>query len=247
MQNSLMTMPQHQQNMNYMSRQFSHGYPPPLQGNYDAVHPVDPNQYESWINSHRPMQQPSSTSTGYQSIIGRRRQIRHDDVYHDHTSVGNGYSAPLFMNSQNSYPYMNYSDDPPPVIPPRLHRDIYHEHQQQQYQQDYLSENINNNNNNNSFVHHGYPPTMNGFRPVINHQLMPGDYLQQFQEEEYLRHRAQSTSSNTSSDSTNPIRLIHQRLPPTSTRLNLHQNNNLSPNDAQLLSGKLKFLEIYFC
>jgi hypothetical protein len=233
MQNSLINVSQHHPNMNYMSRQFTHGYP--HQANFDSCYPTDPYQPDAWINSHRPIPPPpttSSTSTGYQSIIGRRRQMRHDDVFHDTTSVGNGYSAPLFLNSQNVYPYMNFSDEPPPVIPPRFHRDIYHE------QQEYISENVNNNNNNNGYIYHAYPTTINGFRP-INHQFIPTDYFQQYQEDEYLRHRNQSTSSNTSSDSVNPIRLIQQRLPPTFTRANLQQNKNLLPDDnSQLPSGK---------
>ncbi len=237
MQNSLMSMSQHQPNTNYMSRQFSNGYPP-RQGSFDTFHPIDPQQYDAWINSNRsmapPLQPPSNTSTGYQSIIGRRRQMRHDDVYHDNTSVGNGYSSSLFINSQNSYPYMNYSDEPP-AIPPRLHRDLYHE------QQEYLSDNMNNNNNNNGYVQHVYPSgTINGFQPM-HHQYIPGDYFQQIQDEEYLRHRAQSTSSNTSSDSVNQIRLMQQRLPPTSTRTNFPSNKNISPDHSQIPSGKFIF------
>jgi hypothetical protein len=232
MQNSLMSMSQHQPSMNYMSRQVPNGYPP-RQGNFDSYQPVDPHQYEAWINANRPIAPPpppSNTGTGYQSIIGRRRQMRQDDIYHDNTSVGNGYSSSLFLNSSNSYPYMNFSDEPP-VIPPRLHRDMYHE------QQEYLTENINNNNNNHPpFIPHVYP-TINGFRP-INHQYLPPEFLQQFQEDEYLRYRAQSTSSNTSSDSVNPSRFIHQRLPPTTTRTNLQPNKNISPDNTQLLSGK---------
>ena len=140
MQNSLMNMSQQPPTMNSMSRQFSNGYPP-RQGNFESYHPQESHQYETWNNSNRPIPPTAQTSTGYQSIIGRRRQVRHDDNYSDQTSVGNGYSSSLFLNSQNSYPYMNYADEPP-MIPPRLHRDIYHE------QQEYLSDNMNNNNNN---------------------------------------------------------------------------------------------------
>ena len=251
-----MTMSHHQPSNNYMSRQYSNGYPP-RQGSFDTFQHLDPQ----WNNGNRsmappplqPLQPASGTSTGYQSIIGRRRQMRNDDSFHDHTSVGNGYSSSLFINSQNSYPYMNYSDEPP-AIPPRLHRDLYHEQQQQQQQlqQEYLCENLNNNNNN-GYIHHVYPGgTMNGYHPV-NHQFIPGDYYQQIQDEEYLRHRAQSTSSNTSSDSVNQIRLMQQRLAPTSTRPNYPTNTTLSPDHLQMPSGKLTFStrinienEIYF-
>jgi len=234
MQNSLLNMSQHQPNMNYMSRQFSHGYLP-QQSNFDSFHPMDSHQYDAWINSQRSIPSTSNTNAGYQSIIGRRRQIRHDDIYHDNSNIGNGYSSSLFINSQNSYPYMNYSDEPP-IIPPRLHRDIYHE------QPEYLSDNINNNNNNNSGYihhhHHAYPTGTNGFHPFI-----PTDCYQQFQEDEYLRHRAQSTSSNTSSDSVNLIRLIQQRLPPAMARTNLQQNKNILPDYPQSPSGKKQILE----
>jgi hypothetical protein len=226
MQSSFMTMPQQPPppNMNYMARQFPNGYP--RQENIGSFYPVEPNQYDPWAaNSHRPPPPTSNTNTGYQSIIGRRRQMRHDEIYHD---IGNGYST--LMNPQNAYPmanpYMNFPDEPP-MIPPRLHRDFYHEQQQQEY----LTENINNNNNNNNhpFIHHAYPATTNGFRP-INYQYIPSDSFHQLQEDEYLRHRAQSTSSTTSSESLHPIRLIHQRLPPTAVRTNIQQNNSQLPS-----------------
>jgi hypothetical protein len=231
-------MSHHQPSNNYMSRPYTNGYPP-RQGSFDTFQQVDP-QWNNGNRSMAPLPPSSGTSTGYQSIIGRRRQMRSDDSFHDHTSVGNGYSSSLFINSQNSYPYMNYSDEPP-AIPPRLHRDLYLEQQQQQQQllqQEYLSENLNNNNNN-GYIQHVYPGgTMNGYHPV-NHQYIPGDYYQQIQDEEYLRHRAQSTSSNTSSDSVNQIRLMQQRLAPTSTRSNYPTHKTLSPDPLQIPSGRL--------
>ncbi|CAF4577854.1 unnamed protein product, partial [Rotaria magnacalcarata] len=78
--------------------------------------------------------------------------------------------------------------DEPPALPPRLHRDLFQE------QQEYLCENVNNNNNNNLSMQQAYPTGPNGFRP-INQSYMPSDSFHQFQDEEYLRHRAQSTSS----------------------------------------------------
>lgn len=208
MQNSLMSMSQHSTMLN---RQFQNGYLS-----------QEPYQHETWTNPTR----PPATSTGYQSIIGRRRQVRHDDGYHDHTSIGNGYSSSLFLNNQ---PYSTYSDETN-FHPPHFHRDPYHE------QQDYLSENFNNNNNNNHL--YAYNNGMiNGFQP-INHQYIPPEYYQQYQDDELLRHRAQSTSSTTSSDSINHIRLMQQRLPPTSTRNNFQLNKNSSPENSQIPSGQ---------
>lgn len=215
-------------NMNYLPRQYSNGYLS-RPGNFESFHPADLQQTEGWMHGNRPMPPTSNTATGYQSIIGRRRQMRHDDVYHDPNSVGNGYSTSLFVNSQNSNLYMNFPDEPP-AIPPRMHRDMYHE------QQEYLSANINNNNNNNGhhsgFVQHPYPGSMiNGFHPIS------GDYFQAAPPDEYLRHRAQSTSSNTSSDSINQIRLMQQRVPPTSARTNLPSNQNIPMDQSQIPSG----------
>ena len=85
-----------------------------------------------------------------------------------------------------------------------------------------------------------------GFHPG-NQQYFPPDYFQQLQEDDYLRHRAQSTSSNTSSDSINQIRLMQQRLPPTSARTNYPQNKNTSPENSQLPSGNfLLEQKVYF-
>jgi hypothetical protein len=86
------------------------------------------------------------------------------------------------------------------------------------------------NNNNSNYQHHpthmpssAYASTYtNGFRPINNH-YSSSDAYHSYPDGEYLRHRAQSTSSTTSSDSVNPIRLIHQRLPPTMTRSNAPQ------------------------
>ncbi|CAF3707147.1 unnamed protein product [Rotaria sordida] len=237
MQNSLMQMPQQQQNMNGMSRTIPNGYP--RQGNLDSFYPNDLHPYDPWTNFNRSMPPTPNASTGYQSIIGRRRQLRHDDNYHDNTSVGNAYTSLLFVNSQNPYPqinnpYMNLPDEPP-AIPPRLHRDVYRE------QQEYISENVNNNNNNNNnnaYIQQGYSTMPNGFRP-ISHTYMPSDSFHQFQDDEYLRHRAQSTSSTTSSDSVHPIHLTKQRLPPTFARTNIQQNKKLLPDDhSQLQSGQ---------
>ncbi|CAF3229974.1 unnamed protein product [Rotaria sp. Silwood2] len=237
MQNSLMNMPQYNANMNGTPRPISNGYAA-RQGNFDSFYPTDPPQFDPWANLSHTMPPASNTSSGYQSIIGRRRQLRHDDNYHDNTSVGNAYSSLLFVNSQNPYPitnnpYMNFPDEPP-AIPPRLHRDVYRE------QQEYISENVNNNNNNNNnaYIHQGYPAMPNGFRP-ISHAYMPSDSFHQFHDDEYLRHRAQSTSSTTSSDSVHPIRLTKQRLPPTFTRTNVQQNKKLLSDDhSELPSGQ---------
>ncbi|CAM4740130.1 unnamed protein product [Rotaria magnacalcarata] len=224
MQNSLMTMSQCQPNTNGLYRQNSNGYP--RQSNFDSFYPTDPQPNDPWTNFNRPMQpSPASATTGYQSIIGRRRQLRHDDIYHDTSTVGNGYSSSAFINGI----YMNFSDEPP-ALPPRLHRDLFQE------QQEYLCENVNNNNNNNLSMQQVYPTGPNGFRP-INQSYMPSDSFHQFQDEEYLRHRAQSTSSTTSSDSAHPIRLNKQQLPPTFTRTNIPQNKKISPDDSQVPSG----------
>lgn len=241
-------MNQHPTNMNYLPRQMSHGYLS-RPGNFESFHPMDLQQPEGWAQGNRPMPPASNTATGYQSIIGRRRQLRHDDVYYDTNSVGNGYSSSLFVTTQNSNPYMNLPDEPP-AIPPRLHRDLYHE------QQEYLSANMNNNNNNNGhphgFVQHPYAGGMgNGFHPS-NHQHIPGDYFQPMPPEEYLRHRAQSTSSNTSSDSINQVRLMQQRIPPTSARTNLPQNKNMPMELSQMPTGyfldrNLDFSNLSFC
>ena len=223
---------QPQANMNYLPRQLSNGYLS-RPGNFDSFHPADLQQPEGWMHGNRPMPPTPNTATGYQSIIGRRRQMRHDDVYHDPNSIGNGYSTSLFVNPQNSNLYMNFPDEPP-AIPPRMHRDVYRE------QQEYLSANINNNNNNghhSGYVQHPYPDGMiNGFHPA-NHQYISGDYFQPAPPEEYLRHRAQSTSSNTSSDSINQIRLMQQRVPPTSARTNLSLHQNISMDHSQIPSG----------
>ncbi|CAF1512856.1 unnamed protein product [Rotaria sp. Silwood1] len=238
LQHSLMNTPQYQPTMNGMSRPIPNGYP--RQGNFDSYYPPDSHQYDPWANFNRTMPPAPNTSTGYQSIIGRRRQLRHDDNYHDVTSVGNAYSSLVFVNSQNPYPtennlYMNFPNEQPPAIPPRLHRDVYREQQPE-----YISENINNNNNNNNnnaYIHQGYATIPNGFRP-ISHTYMPSDSFHQYQDDEYLRHRAQSTSSTTSSDSVHPIHLTKQRLPPTFTRTNIQQNKKLSADDSQSPSGQ---------
>lgn len=201
MQNSLLSTSQYQSTNNYLSRP----------GNF----------YES----NRPSLMTTSTSSiggtgGYQSIIGRRRQAgtRPDDLNTyliDNSSVGDGYSSSLFVNSQNTYPmtnhYMNMSDDPPPAIPPRYRRDnntYRHEDINDQYRRhstdEYLSENLNNNNNNShtlpreTFIHHAYPATITnstGFRPINIH------YNQYTTEQDDVFDRAQSTSSTNSSDS----------------------------------------------
>ena len=190
---------------------------------------------DPYLTSNRPTSMTTSTSSvggGYQSIIGRRRQVRHDDpnnYFVDNPTVGDGYSSSLFVNSQNAYPinnhYMDMSDQPP-VIPPRFRRtedlnDQYRRHSTD----DYLSENLNNNNNNYSqtlprepFLHHAYPATItnsNGFRPINNH------YHQYTSEQEEVFDRAQSTSSTNSSESFQQQRSSQirqqQRLPPPSS------------------------------
>lgn len=207
MQNSLLSTSQYQPTNNYLSNQ----------GGY----------HDPWMNSNRPsVMTTSATSnggTGYQSIIGRRRFVRYDDVnsYLEHTSVGDAYTASVFANPQDPYAttnhYMNMDmnmSDQPPVIPPRLRRTNYRNDEiNDQYRRhsidEYLSDNVNNNNNNNnqalpkeSFIHYAHPATItntNEFQPIN------ADYNQQydpsFQEQDDLRHRTQSTSSTNSSDS----------------------------------------------
>lgn len=242
MQNSFMQTSQYPANTNGLPRQLSNGYQ--RQGSFDPYYPADPQQNDPWGNFNRltpapPAPAPASTSitsTGYQSIIGRRRQMRQDDMYHDTSTVGNGYSTPAFMTNSHPYsalnnPYMHYADEPP-AVPPRLHRDLFRE------QQEYLCENVNNNNNNNiPYLQQAYPTAPNGFRP-INHSYVPLDSFHQLQDEEYLRHRAQSTSSTTSSDSVHPIRLNKQQLPPTSTRTNVPSHKKIPSDNSQEPSGK---------
>jgi hypothetical protein len=249
MQHSMMTISQQQQppppppsNMNYMPSQYPGGYA--RQGSYDPFYSTEPNQVDTWTNSYHSMPRASNgNGSGYQSIIGRRRQMRQDEAYFENNGVGNGYSSSLFLNSQNPYmmgnPYMSLADEPP-MVPPRFSRENYLD------QREYLSENINNNNNNNNPLHpHGCMPGApaypaggpNGFRS-ISHPYPPVDVYHPYQEEDYLRHRAQSTSSTTSSDSVHPIRLIHQRLPPTMARTHLAQNNGFASEQGQLSPGK---------
>lgn len=234
-----------------MPSQYPGGYA--RQGSYDPFYSTEPNQVDTWTNSYHSMPRPSNSNgngSGYQSIIGRRRQMRQDEAYCDNNSVGNGYSSSLFLNSQNPYmmgnPYMNLADEPP-IVPPRFSRDNYLD------QREYLSENVNNNNNSNNPLHPhgcmsgapGYPPGgTNGFRS-INHPYPPTDVYHPFQDEDYLRHRAQSTSSTTSSDSVHPIRLIHQRLPPTMARTHLPPKNGFTSEQGQLSPGKRDIL--LFC
>ena len=241
-----MTTSQHQPaNENYMPRQYSNGYL--RQPSNDSFYSTDSNQYDGWNN---PTGRPPTGSSGYQSIIGRRRQLRQDDVYLDPSSVGNGYSASPFVNAPNPYPpashYMNLSDEPP-AVPPRFPRELYHD------QHEYLSDNMNNNNNNYHHHHHqqqqqqhhpapvhsAYAGPMNGFRPINNHYY-PTDAYNQYADEDHLRHRAQSTSSTTSSDSVRPIRLIHQRLPPTMARTHIPHDKQFSLDHSQYPSGETR-------
>ena len=174
-------------------------------------HPSD-----SYFTGNRSNLMTTSTnsSTGYQSIIGRRRQqqqTRHDEpnnYFVDNPSVGDGYTSSYFSNSQNAgYPTMNrYMEmpEPPPIVPPRLRRfeDTYDQYRRHSTDE-FLSENYNSNNNNNNnnsqtlsrdpFIHHAYPATItnsNGFRPInVN-----------YHQDEYFD-RAQSSSSTNSSES----------------------------------------------
>ncbi|CAF1146701.1 unnamed protein product [Adineta steineri] len=222
-QNSLISTNQYQQPNNYSSHQ----------GNFQDNYP----------NSNRSTLMTTSTSSnssmgGYQSIIGRRRQTRHDDLnnsYIDNTSIGDGYSSSIFGNSHNPYTmgnqYMNMADEPP-AIPPRFRRenfrnddinDAYRRHSIDEY----LSENINNNNNNSSqtlprdtFIHHAYPATItnsSGFRPIDNHYNEQFDsYNSILQEQDDLRDRVPSPSSIHSSESSKqqrPTRPSHIRAP----------------------------------
>ena len=227
MQQSMMSISQHSQIPPMPRPSFQNGYG--RSGQLESFYAPDSNTPETWTNAYHSMPRPSqhsvgTNSCGYQSIIGRRRQMRQDEMFFDNTSVGNGYSSSLFLNNSNNPAaliashYVNMSDDQPPIIPPRYSRDNYY------HSQDYLSENMNNNNNSNHSAYLNnpnlYPSINNGFRP-INNTYPPPDAFQNYPDDEYLRHRAQSTSSTTSSDSVNPIRLIHQRLPPTMTRTNL--------------------------
>ena len=207
---------------------------------------------ETWTNSYHSMPRGShltngssgANGTGYQSIIGRRRQMRYDDGYFDTTSVGNGYSSSLFINAPNPHlmpnHFMGMPDEPSPMVTPRFTRDPYGD------QVDYVCENVNNNNSNNPMQHQGYmnqphgtayPSSGHGFR-TINQAYPSADVYQQYQDEDYLRHRAQSTSSTTSSESVNPIRLLHQRIPTTTTRATLMANKNFSSEQCQMPPGK---------
>jgi len=169
--------------------------------------PTQPNQYYD----QNPRSNIMTTSGGYQSIIGRRRQTRYDEVptYQKDqlSSVGDGYSSSVFANPPQSY-YMNMSNEPPappPAIPPRYRRDDYFADPYRRYSnEDYLSENTNNNNNTHpygqeTFIHHAYPATITNatsFRPIhihYNQQIDPSNI--------YSRDRPQSSSSTTSTDS----------------------------------------------
>ena len=238
--------------------------------NFDSFYATDTHHYNPWTNFNRPTSTTSSTSTGYQSIIGRRRQMRHDDNFHDSISIGNGYSSVFFNKSQNLYPttnsYMNLSDQPP-VIPPRMNRNLFREQHEYTYENDNNNNNNNDNNNNNNndnnnnnnnnnnddntnqnpYIHQVYSAISNGFRPISDPST-PVDSFHQLQEDGYLRHRAQSTSSTTSSDSINPVRLIKQKLPPTSARASLQQNKKVFLDDnSQVPSGKKfsKYLSLF--
>jgi hypothetical protein len=208
---------------------------------YQPANNYQPRQgivHDPYMTSNRMTTSTTSTSSGsgYQSIIGRRRQTRHDDpsnYFVDNPSVGDAYSSSLFGNSQNSYPinnhYMNMNmNDEPPAIPPRYRRneeiiDHYRRHSTDDFLADNININNNNNNNNsqtlprNAFIHHAYPATITnatGFRPINMH------YNQISSEQEEFHDSAQSTSSTNSSESLIQQRLNHlrneQRLPPSS-------------------------------
>jgi hypothetical protein len=243
MQNSLLSTSQYEPTNSYVTHQ----------GNF----------HENYINSNRPTLMTTSTSSnssigGYQSIIGRRRQTRHDDLsnsFIDNTTIGDGYSSSLFGNSNNLYTTPNQFDEPP-AIPPRFRRnddinDQYRRHSIDEYH----TENQNNNNNNSSnqtlprdtFIHHAYPATItnsSGFRPINIH------YNQSSLEQDDLHDPMQLPSNNNSSDNfkqqQRPIRPDNirtqinnqERLPPPSisTRTNIQQNGRKTAE--QITSNK---------
>lgn len=243
MQNSLLTKSQYQPSNGYYS---SNG-----------------GLQDPWMNSDRSSLMTSSmtsagSSGGYQSIIGRRRQTRMDDVtsYIDTPSVGDAYSSSIFSDGQNQYPmsnlYMNMSEQPP-IIPPRLRRanqiedtnDQNRRHSVDDYLSDDLNNNYNNNNNistsqtlpRNTFIHYAYPATItttNEFQPIDM------DYNQQFesnhplpQEQDNIRNRTQSTSSTNSTDSMQP-----QRPPrPTNIRTQMNSQRRLPPPSMSIQSN----------
>jgi hypothetical protein len=242
-----------------------------MQSSYPSTYQYQPtNNYLSrqgtfhdpYMNSNRMTTSTSSTSSGsgYQSIIGRRRQTRYDDpnnYFIDNPSVGDGYSSSLFVNSQNSYPmdnhYMNMADEPP-AIPPRFRRNEETiDHSRRHSTDEYLSDNINNNNNNNSqtlprnaFIHHAYPATITnatGFRPINIH------YNPISSEQEEFPDGAQSTSSTNSSESFKQQRLNHprneHRLPASSTITGRKANEQITANKSspdQSPSGTMNHL-----
>ncbi|CAF0997059.1 unnamed protein product [Adineta ricciae] len=196
-------------------------------------HYLPPNNYAShqgsfndnWTNSNRSTQMTTSTSSnssagGYQSIIGRRRYPRHDELNNssmDHSSIGDAYSSSLFNNSYaTANSYVNMSDEPP-AIPPRFRRENYRSDDiNDQYRRhsidEYHSDNINNNNNNNilpqhsreTYIHHAYPATITnttGFRPIDIHYNQPYDsYNHIFHEHDDFHEHTHSPSSIHSSD-----------------------------------------------
>lgn len=169
MQNTYPSTPQYQSTNSYLTRQ----------GNI-------PDPYLTSNRSTLMTTSTSSTNSGYQSIIGRRRQTRHDDLnnyFVDNPSVGDGYSSSLFAHEHDPYTnhshYMNMPDRPP-AIPPRYRRtDDSIDHYRRHSTDEYLADNINTNNNNNSqtlprnaFIHHAYPATITnstGFRPITTY------------------------------------------------------------------------------
>ena len=183
------------------------------------------NLPDSYLTSNRPTlmtTSTSSTNSGYQSIIGRRRQTRHDDpnnYFVDNPSVGDGYSSSLFVHGQSSYPanshYMNMSDEPP-AIPPRYRRtDDAIDHYRRHSTDEYLSDNINTNNNNNSqtlprnaFIHHAYPATITnatGFRPITTHYNPLSFEQDEFHEQRYERRTHEPINGNQISPTQSPI------------------------------------------
>lgn len=213
MQNSYPSMPQYQSTNNYLSR-------------------MGGNLPDSYLTSNRPTlmtTSTSSTNSGYQSIIGRRRQTRHDDpnnYFVDNPSVGDGYSSSFFVHGQNPYSmnshYMNMPDEPP-AIPPRYRRtDDAIDHYRRHSTDEYLSDNINTNNNNNSqtlprnaFIHHAYPATITnstGFRPITTHNNPLAYEQNEFHDQRYERRTHEPTNGNQMSPNQSPIGNEHHFL-----------------------------------
>ncbi|CAF0953181.1 unnamed protein product, partial [Didymodactylos carnosus] len=218
--------------------------------------------YDTWSGGRSVAPPLPQSTSNYQSIIARRRQLRNDDTSITDSSgseVGGGYNSSVFAEGDQRYHYGNTtSADIQPPIPPRfIRRDFRSEEQLLEPQfhrylsEDFLdqNENVNNNNNNSAYIHHAYPATITntntGFRPIdvndYQHQQYHHNQVQDYNDQQpndITTYINSGMSSNINTNNNNNSDLLRDRAQSTSSTTSsdsLNTRRMIRPNNIRTI------------